>query len=297
MLLLDSRRGRASPTEASISALSLVGANIAERGTSLKCWRDLSEAANRVGATTEASRSDRRSAIPSQLCIERSTGDTIRRKGLILAGYRRAQRALVEAAWTYHYPARASETLRARLEGLRRACATSPERRRFACAPGIAASAPRARKLPVVVAAIAREMAAYLWAIGSGGRAGVRQRRKSLQSRCAGPGAPPARSSSMPPSRSSWPVCVRSARAGSRSGAGVFRPSRRKLQKAAPNALISLARRRTAPAQGRLQGTAASSRNTPKITRCTAPWRMVARPVASVSELTASVRRRSAMPS
>ena len=145
MLLLDSRRGRASPTEASISALSLVGANIAERGTSLKCWRDLSEAANRVGATTEASRSDRRSAIPSQLCIERSTGDTIRRKGLILAGYRRAQRALVEAAWTYHYPARASETLRARLEGLRRACATSPERRRFACAPGIAASAPQAR--------------------------------------------------------------------------------------------------------------------------------------------------------
>ena len=49
---------------------------------------------------------------------ESSTGDTIRRNGLTLAGNRRARRALVEAAWTYRYPARVSETLRARLEGL-----------------------------------------------------------------------------------------------------------------------------------------------------------------------------------
>ncbi|HEY5206315.1 MAG TPA: IS110 family transposase [Roseiarcus sp.] len=37
---------------------------------------------------------------------ESSTGDTIRRKGLTLAGNRRARRALVEAAWTYRYSAR-----------------------------------------------------------------------------------------------------------------------------------------------------------------------------------------------
>jgi len=43
---------------------------------------------------------------------ESSTGDTVRRKGLTLAGNRRARRALVEAAWTYRYPARVSETLR-----------------------------------------------------------------------------------------------------------------------------------------------------------------------------------------
>jgi transposase len=49
---------------------------------------------------------------------ESSTGDTIRPKGLTLAGNRRARRALVEAAWTYRYPARVSETLRVRLEGL-----------------------------------------------------------------------------------------------------------------------------------------------------------------------------------
>jgi transposase len=48
---------------------------------------------------------------------ERSTGETIRRKGLTLAGNRRARRALIEAAWTYRYLARVSETLRARLRG------------------------------------------------------------------------------------------------------------------------------------------------------------------------------------
>ncbi|MER9484343.1 IS110 family transposase, partial [Mesorhizobium sp. M0494] len=52
---------------------------------------------------------------------ERSTGDTVRRSSLTLAGNRRARRALVEAAWTYRYPARVSETLRVRLEGLPKA--------------------------------------------------------------------------------------------------------------------------------------------------------------------------------
>jgi transposase len=40
---------------------------------------------------------------------ESSNGDTIRRKGLTLAGNRRARRALVEAAWTYRYPPRVSD--------------------------------------------------------------------------------------------------------------------------------------------------------------------------------------------
>ncbi len=79
------------------------------------------------------------------VAAERSTGDTIRRKGLTLAGNRRARRALIEAAWTYRYPARVSETLRARLRSCRGPCATSPGRRRSACAPAIVGSAPPAR--------------------------------------------------------------------------------------------------------------------------------------------------------
>lgn len=52
---------------------------------------------------------------------ERSTGEPVRRAGLTLAGNRRARRVLIEGAWTYRYPARVSETLRARLERLPKA--------------------------------------------------------------------------------------------------------------------------------------------------------------------------------
>lgn len=44
---------------------------------------------------------------------ESSTGDAIWRKGLTLAGNRRARRALIEAAWTYRYPARTPSLCRA----------------------------------------------------------------------------------------------------------------------------------------------------------------------------------------
>jgi transposase len=96
---------------------------------------------------------------------ESSTGDTVRRKGLTLAGNRRARRALVEAAWTYRYPARVSETLRIRLDGLPKAVRDIAWKAQVRlCARYRRLSA--AKKLPVVVAAIAREMAAFLWAIG-----------------------------------------------------------------------------------------------------------------------------------
>ena len=67
----------------------------------------------------------RRFDIPRQLMsflglvpAEGSTGDKIRRNGLTLAGNRRARWALVEAAWTYRFPARVSETLRARFSSV-----------------------------------------------------------------------------------------------------------------------------------------------------------------------------------
>src|SRR5215469_11407190 len=42
---------------------------------------------------------------------ERSTGETVRRTSLTLAGNRRARRVLVEAAWAYRFPARISQDL------------------------------------------------------------------------------------------------------------------------------------------------------------------------------------------
>jgi transposase len=97
---------------------------------------------------------------------ESSTGDTVRRKGLTLAGNRRARRALVEAAWTYRYPARVSETLRARLEGLPKAVRDIAWKAQIRLCARYRRLSQAGKKLPVVVAAIAREMAAFLWAIG-----------------------------------------------------------------------------------------------------------------------------------
>jgi len=97
---------------------------------------------------------------------ERSTGDTVRRHGLTLAGNRRARRALIEAAWTYRYPARVSATLRARLEGLPKAVRDIAWKGQVRLCARYRRLSAAGKKLPVVVAAIAREMAAFLWAIG-----------------------------------------------------------------------------------------------------------------------------------
>jgi len=97
---------------------------------------------------------------------ESSTGDTVKRKGLTLAGNRRARRALVEAAWTYRYPARVSETLRARIEGLPKPVRDIAWKAQLRLCTRYRRLSAAGKKLPVVVAAIAREMAAFLWAIG-----------------------------------------------------------------------------------------------------------------------------------
>ena len=97
---------------------------------------------------------------------ESSTGDAVRRKGLTLAGNRRARRALIEAAWTYRYPARVSETLRARIEGLPKTVRDIAWKAQLRLCARYRRLSSAGKKLPVVVAAIAREMAAFLWAIG-----------------------------------------------------------------------------------------------------------------------------------
>ena len=97
---------------------------------------------------------------------ESSTGDTIRRKGLTLAGNRRARRVLVEAAWTYRYPARVSETLRVRLQGLPKPVRDIAWKAQVRLCVRYRRLSAMGKKTPVVVAAIAREMAAFLWATG-----------------------------------------------------------------------------------------------------------------------------------
>ena len=115
----------------------------------------------------------RRFATPQQLMAflglvpsERTTGDTVRRGSITKTGNQRARRILIEGAWTYRYSARVSETLRSRLEGLPvgvRAIAWKAQVRLCARYRRLLA---KGKKTPVVVTAIARELAAFLWAIG-----------------------------------------------------------------------------------------------------------------------------------
>jgi transposase len=97
---------------------------------------------------------------------ERSTGETVRRTSLTLTGNRRARRVLVEAAWTYRFPARVSEALRVRLENLPKAVRDIAWKAQVRLCARYRRLSAAGKKLPVVVAAIAREMAAFLWAIG-----------------------------------------------------------------------------------------------------------------------------------
>ncbi len=97
---------------------------------------------------------------------ERSTGETVKRGGLTLAGNRRARRVLVEGAWSYRHPARVTETIRARLEGLPKAVREIAWKAQTRLCARYRRMTAAGKKAPIVIAAIAREMAAFLWAIG-----------------------------------------------------------------------------------------------------------------------------------
>jgi transposase len=97
---------------------------------------------------------------------ERSTGETIRRAGLTLAGNRRARRVLVEGAWSYRHPARVSEALRGRIAKLPKAVREIAWKAQVRLCARYRRLIAAGKKAQVVIAAIAREMAAFLWAIG-----------------------------------------------------------------------------------------------------------------------------------
>ena len=97
---------------------------------------------------------------------ERSTGDTVRRGGLTLADNRRARRVLVEGAWSYRHPARVTETMRVRLEGLPKVVREIAWKGQMRLCTRYRPMVCTGKKAPIVVAAIAREMVAFLWAIG-----------------------------------------------------------------------------------------------------------------------------------
>jgi transposase len=114
----------------------------------------------------------RRFANPRQLMAwlglvpsEHSSGARVQRGGITKSGNGRARRVLVEGAWSYRFPARVTGEIEARLEGLPdtvRTIAWKAQIRLCARYRRLVASGKNAK---LVTAAIAREMAAFLWAI------------------------------------------------------------------------------------------------------------------------------------
>ena len=96
---------------------------------------------------------------------EHSSGGSVRRGGITKMGNGYARRVLVEGAWAHRFPARVSRALTERQEDLPQAvCAIAWKAQVRLCERF--RTLEKAGKLrPVIVTAIAREMAAFLWAI------------------------------------------------------------------------------------------------------------------------------------
>ena len=96
---------------------------------------------------------------------EHSSGATVRRGAITKTGNTLARTILVEAAWTYRFPARITQIIRDRLAGLPepiRAIAWKAQVRLSARYRRLVAAG---KPAPKVVVAIARELAGFIWAI------------------------------------------------------------------------------------------------------------------------------------
>jgi transposase len=97
---------------------------------------------------------------------ERSTGERVCRGGITKAGNGRARRVLIEGAWTYRFRARMSRLLQERQSGLPKAVREIAWKAQLRLCGRYRRLTAAGKRQTVVTTAIAREMAAFLWAIG-----------------------------------------------------------------------------------------------------------------------------------
>ena len=114
----------------------------------------------------------RRFANPRQLMAylglvpsERSSGKKVTRGRITKAGNSHARRVLVEGAWTYRMQARVSPVLQARLDGLPREVREIAWKAQVRLCARYRRLAAKGKPKNLVTTAIAREMAAFAWAI------------------------------------------------------------------------------------------------------------------------------------
>jgi transposase len=96
---------------------------------------------------------------------EHSSGASVRRGGLTKAGNSAARRLLIEAAWCYRFPARVSRELRLRQEEQPRPIREIAWKAQLRLCARYRKLARTGKPANVVTAAIARELAGFIWAI------------------------------------------------------------------------------------------------------------------------------------
>jgi transposase len=96
---------------------------------------------------------------------EHSSGASVKRGGLTKAGNNAARRLLIEAAWCYRFPARVSRELRLRQEEQPRPIREIAWKAQLRLCARYRKLARSGKPANVVTAAIARELAGFIWAI------------------------------------------------------------------------------------------------------------------------------------
>ena len=99
--------------------------------------------------------------IPS----ERSTGESVKRGGITKAGNGRARRVLVEAAWAYRHPARVGIEKQVLVAAAPRPAREIAWKAQVRLCKRFRMLSRKGKKSTVVATAIARELAAFIWAI------------------------------------------------------------------------------------------------------------------------------------
>lgn len=96
---------------------------------------------------------------------EHSSGSAIRRGGITKAGNGYARRALVEAAWTYRFPARVTRQLKERSDRLPAGIRQISWKAQLRLCEKFRRLSVKGKPKTVVTTAIARELIAFIWAI------------------------------------------------------------------------------------------------------------------------------------
>ena len=96
---------------------------------------------------------------------ERSTGESVRRGGITKAGNGRARRVLVEAAWSYRHPPRVGVEKQVLVPAAPEAAREIAWKAQVRLTKRFRTLSRKGKKSTVVATAIARELAAFIWAI------------------------------------------------------------------------------------------------------------------------------------